>query len=105
MPASAGAFAGGGGFDVEPAALHAGSRPLGSASSASKDHGHSVALEASTAACAAGVGPLADELQELGEQAEKVAGGLAGSLSAAEAALDASAEAYALSDRSLAQAP
>jgi len=102
MPASPAGFAAGGGFDVEPAVLRAGASPLAEAASAARDHGHSVAVEASTAACAAGVGPLAGELGGFGAEAEGAAGGLAGSLTAAGSALAASAEAYAVSDRPLA---
>jgi len=98
----AGGSAGGGSFEVEPAAIRAGSEPLDNASSASGAYGHSMAVELSEAGCAAGVGPLAAELGGLGASLDGAAGELAASLSAAGATLAANAEAYALSDRPLA---
>jgi len=99
MPAS------GGGFRVEPLKLVGGSAHLEGAASASAAYGSSVAMQGSLGAEAMGLGPLAGALGELGAKVDMASARLAGSLLAAEATLEASAAAYARSDRPLAGAP
>jgi len=100
-----GAFAGGGGFDVEPAAIEAGSKPLQGAASGSSLYGIFVAAHAQTAAGAAGAGPLAGVLGRFGAQTSAAATELAGSLSGTGGALEATAQAYTQADQPLAGAP
>jgi len=83
----------------------AGSAPLASGASASSAYGLGVSLAAQSAAGAAGVGPLAGALERLGAKASMASGQIAVSLSQGAAVLEASAGAYARSDRPLAGSP
>ena len=99
MPAS------GGGFRVEPAAIRSGSGALNDAASASAAYASSVAMQGSIGGDSMGVGPLAGALGALGAKLDMASARLAGSLSGAAATLEASAAAYARSDRPLAGGP
>jgi len=96
-----GAFAGGGGFEVEPAVISAGSKPLQGAASGSSLYGVFVAAHAQSAAGAAGAGPLAGVLARFGAQTSAAADELAATLSGASGALEATTQAHS----SLAGAP
>ena len=100
-----GAFAGGGGFDVEPATIAAGSGPLMDASSTSSAGGLSDSLATEAGAAAAGAGPLAGELEALGAKLNADSGQLGVSLSETAAVLEATAQAYLKSDEPLVGAP
>lgn len=81
--------------------LKAAADPLGSASSTSGLYGTLVAGPAEDAAQAAGVGPLADVLRELGARTRGQSSRLSIALSEAGATLDKAADAYARSDHPL----
>lgn len=99
-----GAFASGGGFEVEPAAIAAGSGPLTSASDASSFLASSAHLNGGAAADAAGgLDPLAGALEQLATKVNATSGQLA--LSEAGVVLEMIAKAYVDSDQPLAGAP
>jgi len=101
-----GAFASGGGFEVEPAAIAAGSGPLTSASDASSFLASTAHLNGGAAADAAGgLDPLAGALEQLATKVNATSGQLAVALSEAGVVLEMIAKAYVDSDQPLAGAP
>lgn len=96
---------GGVGFEVEPDTIAAGAGPLGSAAQGSTIYGTMVLSHASSAAGAAGEGPLAGVLGDFGAKVNEAASRLATSLQAAATALEATAQAYTQSDAALPGAP
>lgn len=99
------AFGADGGFDVEPATIAAGAKPLADAAQASSNYGLFAAVHTETAADAVGAGSLDDALRELGAKLGAKATELEGMLEATGAALEATAAAYTASDRPLAPDP
>ena len=99
MPAS------GGGFRVEPAAIRSGAGPLNEAASGLQAVGLTDSSAAHAGAAAAGTGPLADELGELGARLSMDSGQLSVSLSETATVLEMIAAAYIRADRPLAGAP
>lgn len=99
-------FAAGAGFDVDPATIRAGARPLNGAAGASRAHGDAAADRASDAAAGVeGAGRLGGLMLRFGAEVAVARERFAAVLEAGATTLEATAQGYTNSDRPLTGAP